>query len=218
VSLVKLTDDFVRVAAPIGHGRGDQDLDVVAAQQWKELSIFDSSLEHELHRHHDQRHVTMPGLPLARLIVSHADMALGVLKGAFDPEALRLHLRKLIHARLFIGVTQTVFDRGRRIDLTTHHQMPPVCGRTVLVPEPHLSMDHLDAQISARRVAQRLRAATPAPRALTRGSGDGVASQKSHLGAPTGAHAGSSLAARTSSDSLIEAGTRVGTVNAIAAF
>jgi hypothetical protein len=50
VSLVKLTDDFIRVAAPIRHGRGDQDLDVVAAQQRKEFSIFDSSLEHELHR------------------------------------------------------------------------------------------------------------------------------------------------------------------------
>src|ERR1700732_2485177 len=101
--------------------------------------------------------MTMPGWPHARLIVSHADMALGVLKSAFDPEALRLHLRKFVHARLFIGVTQSVFDDRRRIDLTTHHQMPTMCARTVLVPEPHVSMDHLDAQISACRVAQRLR-------------------------------------------------------------
>jgi hypothetical protein len=61
--------------------------------------------------------------------------------------------------------------------------------------------------------------AVPTPRALTRGSGDdGVAPQKSHLGASPGMLAGSSLAARTSSDSLIETDTRVGTVNATAVF
>jgi MSHA biogenesis protein MshM len=94
---------------------------------------------------------------MSGLIVSHADMALGVLKSAFDPEALRLHLRKLVYARLFIDATQSVFDRGRRIHLTTQPsdangvRSDRACPRAT-----HVSMDHLDAQISPCRVAQRL--------------------------------------------------------------
>jgi hypothetical protein len=78
------------------------------------------------------------------------------LKSAFDPEALRLHLRKLVYARLFIGVTQSVFDRGRRIHLTTHHRMPTVCGRTVLVPEPHVGLQTLAAGLAKPRGEKRL--------------------------------------------------------------
>ena len=34
----------------------------------------------------------MPSHPVANLVLGHADLALGVLKRAFDPEALGLHL------------------------------------------------------------------------------------------------------------------------------
>jgi len=44
MSLVQLSYDLVRIAAPIGHGGGDQDLDVIAAQQGLRLRMIDASL------------------------------------------------------------------------------------------------------------------------------------------------------------------------------
>jgi len=52
-------------------------------------------MQHELHRHHHQGHMTMPGLPLPGLILRHPDMTLGILKRSLDPESLCLHLGRL---------------------------------------------------------------------------------------------------------------------------
>ena len=95
---MQLAYDLVGVTATVGHRRGDQYLDVEAAQQWMQIDILDAGLQHKLHRHHYQSHVTMPGLPLTRLILRHAQVAFRILERALDPKALRLHFRQFRHA------------------------------------------------------------------------------------------------------------------------
>ena len=40
-------------------------------------------LQHKEHRQSHQRHVMLPALPLAHLVIAHAHMTLGILKGSF---------------------------------------------------------------------------------------------------------------------------------------
>lgn len=80
MSSLHLPQHFFLTAAPVRHSSGEQDLYVVAAEHRMRIGVFESRLQHELHRHHRQGHVTMPGGPLSGLIVRHADMALRVLK------------------------------------------------------------------------------------------------------------------------------------------
>src|SRR5260370_27719373 len=165
MSLVQLSYDLVRIAAPIGHGSSYQDLDVITAQEWMRLSVIDAGIQHKLRRHHHQGHVTMPGLPLTGLILRHANMALRILKGALDPEALRLHLGKLGNACFRGGVAQTVFDRRGGVDFPAHDQMPASRYGTLSIPQPHAPMQHLDDQVSFGRAPQGL--LSPSRRRLT---------------------------------------------------
>lgn len=98
----------------------------------------------------------MPGGPLSCLILRHSDMALGVLEGALDPEALCLHLRQLGHARLGRSVAQADFEGSRRIQLPSHNQMPTVSSGAVLFSQPDPLMQHFNDQIALGRVPQSL--------------------------------------------------------------
>lgn len=129
--------------SPIGQRGGQQNLDVVAAQKGMRIDMLDSTLQHELHRHHHQGHMTMPGLPFSGLILRHPNMAFGILEGSLDPEPLCLHLGQFHDARLGRCIAQTVFHGARRIDFSSHDQMPTLCGRALLVPQPHTSMQYL---------------------------------------------------------------------------
>src|ERR1700734_2867378 len=100
------------------------------------LNMAESSLQHELHCHHDQGHVAVPGLPLACLILRHSDMTFGILEGALDPEPLALHLDQPDDTGSLRSVTQAVLDGSRRIQLSSDNQMPAVGGRAVFVPQP----------------------------------------------------------------------------------
>ncbi len=162
---MQLAYDLIGIATPIGHGGGNQDLDVIATQQRMQVAVIDASLQHKLHRHHHQGHVPMPGLPLTRLILRHAHVALRILERAFDPEALRLHLRKLGDAGVGVRVAQTVFDRRGGVDLAAHDQVPATSGGGLFVPQPHTSVQHFDDQLSFGRVSQGL--LSPGRRRLT---------------------------------------------------
>ena len=70
-----------------------QDVDqVVAGEHAGGDFTMGQALFGEKHQgNHDQRHVVMPGLPAAGLIVGHAAGALGILEGTFDEVAVSLH-------------------------------------------------------------------------------------------------------------------------------
>src|SRR5882757_8459266 len=99
------------------------------------LDMAESGLQHELHRHHDQNHMAMPGLPLTCLILCHPNMTLGILEGALDPKPLALHLYQPDDTGSLGSVTQAVLDGSRRIQLSSDKQMPTVGRRTVFVPQ-----------------------------------------------------------------------------------
>ena len=70
-----------------------QDIDqVVAGKQRRGFTISQSFLGQKHQRHHDERHVMMPGLPTPDLIIGHPAGALGILEGAFDQVAGHLHI------------------------------------------------------------------------------------------------------------------------------
>src|ERR1700679_2959908 len=52
----------------------------------------------------------MPTAPGSHFIVGHSEFAFGVLKTAFDPEALRLHEAKPFPRGVRRGVGQAVFE------------------------------------------------------------------------------------------------------------
>src|SRR5437868_14874468 len=109
----------------------------VATQKRGCVRIVESAVQHELHRHHDQSHVRMPGLPFPGLVLRHPDMTLGILKGALDPESLCLHLRELENTGAFADVAQAVLQRSGGIDFPPHYQMPALSPRALLVPQPY---------------------------------------------------------------------------------
>ncbi|MBL8264857.1 hypothetical protein [Steroidobacter sp.] len=94
MSLLHQSQHFLLFVTAVGQRRGQQDLDVVATQQWIVFGVTDPNLQHEQPRHHHQDHVSMPGLPHAGLILRHSDVTLGVLERSLDPELLDLHLRR----------------------------------------------------------------------------------------------------------------------------
>src|ERR1700737_2576047 len=123
------------------------------------VAVLESLLKHEQHGHHHQGHVAMPGGPLSGLILRHADMTLRVLKGSFDPESLRLHLRQLSDTGLSGSVTQAVLERARGVQFPPYNQMPTVSVMAVFVPQPYSLVQHLNDQVSLGCMPQGL----PAP-------------------------------------------------------
>lgn len=59
--------------------------DIGTAEQRSVGMLSGSFLRYEQHGDHHDGHVVMPTGPLADLEVNHSAIALGVLKGAFDP-------------------------------------------------------------------------------------------------------------------------------------
>jgi hypothetical protein len=69
------------------------------------LKLF---LQHKQDDHRDQSRVIAGGLPLPGLILRHPDMALGILNGALDTEALRLHAREFYDSSRRRGGAQVI--------------------------------------------------------------------------------------------------------------
>src|SRR5271155_3558600 len=91
---------FLAIEPSIWQRCRQEDLEIIATQQRMHVSVTEPGLQHELRCHHDQGHVTMPGLPLPGLVLRHSNMTFGVLECSLDPETLRLHFRQLCGARL----------------------------------------------------------------------------------------------------------------------
>jgi len=70
-----------------------QDVDEVVARKHAggDFTMGQAFFGEEHQGDHDQRHVVMPGLPAARLIVGHATSALGIFEGALNEVAVGLH-------------------------------------------------------------------------------------------------------------------------------
>jgi hypothetical protein len=116
--------------------------------------MLEPRLQHKLHRHHHQGHTGLPGGPLSGLVLRHPDMPLGMLEVTLDPEELRLHLRQISDTGPHSVVAQGVFESSGGGTFPANDQMPTLGSRTVLVPQPHSALQHLDHQVSLGRVAQ----------------------------------------------------------------
>ncbi len=141
-SLVAFGDglDEIFVGVDLAGQAMTQHLDHIAAgQQLRRLPVGQSLLGQEHQRDHHQGHVVMPTVPEAHLIVGHATLALGVLKGPFDEVTGRLHHRQMAQRGVRFGVGQTELE-FRSIQLAAHQKMPLTCLGGLLVPDKHTGL------------------------------------------------------------------------------
>ena len=101
-------------------------------------------LEQKVHRQHHQRHVMMPSVPLAHLVLSHAQAVLGFSEGVFDPKAHRLHRGELMERGIGLGVGERELDGVGTIDFAAQEEMPTPGVVFLAVPQPHARTEHLD--------------------------------------------------------------------------
>lgn len=82
---------------------------------------------------HDERHVVMPCLPSADLIVGHATGALGIFESPFDEMAVGLHAGQSAQRRLGLGIAETELEFAAA-DFPADQQMPRACRRRGAIP------------------------------------------------------------------------------------
>ncbi len=140
--------------------------------------MFLALLKEKEQGHHDQRHVVMPSLPTAGLVLGHSGLSLGVLKSALDPVALTLDLGEPA-CRGFSGcITQAVFQ-ARRIAGIAGHQQVPAAGRGFsAIPQPDHASHHIQVQLAFRRMTNPL----PLPSRLRPLWQPSIHSHRFHLG------------------------------------
>jgi acyl-CoA synthetase (AMP-forming)/AMP-acid ligase II len=96
------------------------------------------------HRAGHQRHVMMPSVPLAHLVLSHPQAVLGFSQNVFDPKARRLHRGELMERSIGLGVGERELDGVGTIDFAAHEEMPTPGVVFLAVPQPHARTEHLD--------------------------------------------------------------------------
>ena len=116
--------------------------------------MFSTHLKHEEHRQHHHGHMTVPALPLAKLVTSHSYFALGVAQSLLDPVPLSLHKRKPFGRRGFGGVAEAIFDLSSRSDFPACNQMPAGPNGLFSIPEPYPVMKHLNGQGPFRAISK----------------------------------------------------------------
>ena len=94
-------------------------------------------LEQKVHCQHHQRHVMMPSVPLAYLVLSHPQAVLGFSEGVFDPKARRLHRGELMERGIGLGVGERELDGVGAIDFAAQEEMPTPGVVFLAVPQPH---------------------------------------------------------------------------------
>jgi len=110
VALLDLAEDFGFVAWAAGQIDREQFDDVACAQKWRMATGVGPLLQQEQQRETGQRDMVVPAGPATHFILGQAQLALGVLKAAFDPETLRLHIGQTFPRGIRGRIAQRVFE------------------------------------------------------------------------------------------------------------
>ena len=107
--LFKLFMNFMFIPVSPGQIIVKQLNNIPAAQQRIFLVVSALFPDHEYHCQTCQRHMVMPALPYPDLVLRHAQLALGFVKGVLDPITLVLHICKLPELCFTWQVGEAVF-------------------------------------------------------------------------------------------------------------